>query len=210
MRNQLTENREQKTENSVGRGRLFAVRCSLATNKGFTLIETFVAISILTVAIVAPMMLAAKSLSVSYYVRDEVTAYYLAQEAIETIRNIRDANILTNLLQGTSIDLLAGVPSTTGAPFTVDAHVSSANAMQLCSGTCPPVEYSGTFYGYNDGTGGSWVPTRFTRSVTASYVDAEHTNLHLTVTVSWTTTGLISRTVSIEEDLYQWAAGTSN
>lgn len=174
------------------------------SEKGFTLIETFVAISILTLSILAPMSLAAKSLSISYYVRDEVTASYLAQEAIETVRNVRDSNILNDLLTGSGIDQMYGIPSSTGAPFTVDAHVSGANAMQLCSATCLPVQSNGTFYGYDDGTGG-WVPTRFTRTVTATYVDAQKNDLRLVVVVSWQTGGFQVRSVTLAEDLYRWA-----
>src|SRR3989338_503600 len=72
---------------------------------GFTLIETLVAISLLTVAIVVPMSLVTKSLSTAYYARDQVTAFHLAQEAIEIVRHVRDNNILMNA-QGTPTDLL--------------------------------------------------------------------------------------------------------
>lgn len=183
--------------------------CSLLTvhrslpQRGFTLIETFVAISILTISIVAPMTLAAKSLSISYYVRDEVTASYLAQEAIETIRNVRDSNILNDLLTSSGIDQMTGIPSSAGAKFTVDAHVSGASAMQLCPTTCPPVQSNGTFYGYPDGFG-TWVPTRFTRTVTATYVDAQKNDLRLVVGVTWTTGGFQTRKVTIAENLYRW------
>ena len=63
-------------------------------NSGFTLIETLVAISLLSVSIVAPMALASQSLAAAYYARDQITAYHLAQEAIEAMRSIRDRQIL--------------------------------------------------------------------------------------------------------------------
>lgn len=173
-------------------------------DRGFTLIETFVAISILTISVVAPMSLAARSLSISYYVRDELTASYLAQEAIETIRNVRDANTLSGLLSGNIIDFTSGIPSTTGQLFTVDAHASVVNAMQLCSGDCSLIYTDGTFYGYDDGGGGTWVPTRFTRTVSAVYVDGAETDLLLTVNVSWKTGGFNTRSVTISEHLYKW------
>ena len=176
---------------------------SVSAKRGFTLIETFVAISILTLAVVAPMTLAARSLSISYYVRDEMTASYLAQEAIETIRNIRDSRSLEGLLAGSSVDPFSDIPSTDGAAFTVDAHVSASNAMGLCSGACDVVQTNGQFYGYNDGTSG-WTDTRFTRTVTASYVDGAHTDLRLSVTVSWKTGSFQERSVTLHENLYRW------
>lgn len=58
--------------------------------RGFTILETLVAISILIIAITAPLAIIAQALRSSYYARDQVTAYYLAQEAVEFLRNKRD------------------------------------------------------------------------------------------------------------------------
>ena len=62
----------------------------LQANSGFTLIETLVAISILLIAVVGPLTISASSLQSSLNVRNQITASYLAEEAIEYIRNIRD------------------------------------------------------------------------------------------------------------------------
>ena len=63
-------------------------------NKGFTLIETFVAVTVLTIAMMGPFTLVMKSLAISKATKGQITAMYLAQEAIEFVRNIRDENIL--------------------------------------------------------------------------------------------------------------------
>ncbi len=65
-------------------------------NKGFSLLETIVAVSILMITIVGPLSLASKGIVYSNYVKDEITGFYLAQEAMESIRNIRDTNIRNN------------------------------------------------------------------------------------------------------------------
>ena len=57
---------------------------------GLTMVETLVAISILTIAVIGPLGIIAQALHTSYYTRDQMTAYYLAQEAIEYVRNLRD------------------------------------------------------------------------------------------------------------------------
>ena len=57
---------------------------------GFTILETLVAISILVVALTAPLAIVSQALQSSYFARDQVTAYFLAQEAIEFLRNKRD------------------------------------------------------------------------------------------------------------------------
>ena len=172
------------------------------TTQGFTLIETMVAISLLTVSIISPMALAAQSLSSALYARDQITAFYLAQEAIETVRSVRDGNILQDS-QGANVDLLNGIPSTTGAPFTVDA---STNALTLCQGgVCPPLETRQVdgIYGYSGGASG-WATTNFTRIVTATFIAGTTNEIKVTATVSWHTGSYQTRSFTISENLYRW------
>lgn len=56
--------------------------------------ETLVAISLLLLAITGPMVFAQNGLRAAFQSRDQVTAFYLAQDAIEFIKNRRDHNIL--------------------------------------------------------------------------------------------------------------------
>lgn len=184
---------------------LTARRSPLAA--GFTLLETLVAITLLSVAIVAPMSLTTQSLNSAYYARDQITASYLAQEAIEAVRSVRDGNILLNSLTGSSIDLLTGVPTTNGTPFTIDAR---NNAMATCplSGStyiCPPLQTDGTLYGYSTG----WTATQFTRSVSAAFVNGDINEIKVTVTISWTTGPLQNRSFSTSENLYRWVSDGS-
>jgi hypothetical protein len=65
-------------------------RSAEGSKKGLTMVETLVAISILTIAVIGPLGIIAQALRTSYYTRDQMTAYYLAQEAIEYVRNLRD------------------------------------------------------------------------------------------------------------------------
>src|SRR5690349_21682289 len=58
--------------------------------KGFTLVETLIAISILMIAIASPINLAQKALSSAVLSRDQMTASFLAQDGLEAIKNLRD------------------------------------------------------------------------------------------------------------------------
>jgi type II secretory pathway pseudopilin PulG len=64
-------------------------------NKGFTLLEALVATSILMVAVVAPITIAQKGLSSAIYTKSQMIASYLAQDALEYIKNKRDENAIT-------------------------------------------------------------------------------------------------------------------
>lgn len=64
------------------------------TNRGFTVLETLVAVFILVLAITGPMVFAQSGLRTAFLARDQITAFFLAQDAIETIKNVRDDNAL--------------------------------------------------------------------------------------------------------------------
>ena len=61
-----------------------------SSNRGFTLMETLVAISILLIAVVAPMSTIGGALSFIYIARDQMIAVNFAQEGIEVVRQKRD------------------------------------------------------------------------------------------------------------------------
>lgn len=172
------------------------------SKKGFTLIETLVAVSLLTIAIVAPMTLTAQSLSTAYYARDQITAYNLAQEGIESVRAIRDGQVLaiSQSSAGGSIDLFGDIPINQN--FIINGlDTSPASAMETCSGACPRMQLSpdGELYGY----GAGWTDTKFTRTLRATFVGGTD-EIQLSVTVSWQTNANQTRTFTIYENVYRW------
>lgn len=70
-------------------------------NKGFTLIETMLAVFMLTVALDGFFTLISNSLFSARYSRNEITANYLLQEATDYIRNDRDTVAFQNINPGT-------------------------------------------------------------------------------------------------------------
>src|SRR3989338_10635926 len=101
------------------------------SSRGFTLVETLVAVMLLSVAVVAPMSLAAKSLGSAYYARDQITAFYLAQEAIEALRSIRDSQILIIAGSSSGVPDIFGLISQKNEKFTIDGlkrDTSTANS----------------------------------------------------------------------------------
>lgn len=85
----------------------------LQKNKGFTLIETLIAILILTLAISGPIYIASMAFRNTIDSRDNITAQYLAEEVVESIRNNRDARMLKSSDSAKWISDGAGGPSVT-------------------------------------------------------------------------------------------------
>lgn len=76
---------------------------------GFTLVETLVAISILLLVIVGPITIAQKGIQNAQFAREQLTAVFLAQEAIESIRELRDSQALDVYHTRTEVDPTSGI-----------------------------------------------------------------------------------------------------
>ncbi|MDD3861530.1 MAG: type II secretion system protein [Candidatus Gracilibacteria bacterium] len=74
----------KKNKNKIGR------------KKGFTLIETMIGLTILTIAIVTATSLLIGLIQSNRHITKSLQAYYLAQEGLEAVRNIRDTNWMNN------------------------------------------------------------------------------------------------------------------
>src|SRR5271154_2355010 len=89
-------------------------------HKAFTLVELLVAISILSLSIIATFSAVSNNLKGINFSQDQITAYYLADEGIEFIRNRRDQNDLQNehdvSIGAGSVNWLAGIASQPGDP----------------------------------------------------------------------------------------------
>ena len=69
-------------------------------NKGFTLVETLVAISIFTMSILGLLSTLSRGVTDTSYAKQKMVASYLAEEGIEYLRNQRDNYVLYNETTG--------------------------------------------------------------------------------------------------------------
>ncbi len=105
---------------------------------GFTLIETLVAVVILATAIAGPLTIASKGLSAALVAKNQTTAEFLAQDAVEYVRFVRDSNRLTNK------SWLTRLNSCTSADGTASCIIDSlADSVTVCSATCPKFIFQG-------------------------------------------------------------------
>ncbi len=63
------------------------------TKKGFTLVETLIAVSIITLALIPPLYTAYQSIISANFARDQMIANYLAQDAMDYIIGKKNQNI---------------------------------------------------------------------------------------------------------------------
>lgn len=70
--------------------------------KGFTLVETLVAVLVLSIAVAGAFSAAQTGLKTANGAKNQITAFYLAQDAFEYIRNMRDTAKLSDPENGFS------------------------------------------------------------------------------------------------------------
>src|SRR3989344_2986288 len=148
--------------------------------RGFTLVETLVAVTILLFAIVGPMTIASQSIKAAQFAREELTAVFLAQEGIELVLERRDndaLNVPDTTWDWYDMTLPAGCKLNSGCGL--DALGSSRN----CSSQSCTLKFdsSGTnFYYY--GSGG--IVSKYTRVITVQK-DATLNEVEVISTVTW-------------------------
>jgi len=185
--------------------------------KGFSLVETLVAITVLLIAFVGPMTIVAKGVFYSNYAKDQVAAYYLAQEAIEYIRLKRD-NITVgegdigenswavfkaydqlSVPDGIRDCLIDGQGNENGC--TIDAVNSQIAA---CGTTCPALRRRSADGLFVQGGTGSVTPyTRTVKIYNEPITDPLSNELFIDVQIRWQN-GTLTKTFNLRENILNW------
>jgi prepilin-type N-terminal cleavage/methylation domain-containing protein len=183
-----------------------------AHSRGFTLIETLLAVLILATAIAGPLTIASKGLSAALVAKDQTTAFYLAQDAIEFVRFARDTNILSG---ATAEEWLIGA----GANLT---ECTGSNGCRLDSLQHSPVpdpeaydsasnyqndplffNEANRHFTYNNST--SNTRTIFSRQVKIiTPVEGQADEAQVEVNISWRGLSGKVNTITVREHLLNW------
>jgi len=175
---------------------------------GFTILESIVAIMILSLSISGAFSAVQQSLSQSIIAKDEVKAFYLAQEAVEIIRNKRDTNQLPILDGGSGnwldgISALASDPCYFGKTCRVDATGPNDVFFYACSGSwnsCEVLRQDETTFIYS--YDGNDPTTNFKREIQIESISANE--ITITVRITWTKGSLPSREFKVKTSLFNW------
>ena len=176
--------------------------------KGFSLVELLVAISILSIAILATFTAVQGSFRSNLFAEDQIIASYLGQEAIEFVRNIRDENGIKNtkaIESGGTYPWLSGIaqistdPCYPGKFCTIDSPLKLLASCNSNASSCQVLRFDTNtgLYGYTAG----WSATKYKRSISFTRISANEVRVN--VDVSWQGQG-ISKTFSISEILRDW------
>lgn len=178
-------------------------------SKGFTILETLVAISILLISIVGPLTVAEKGLVAASTAQDQMTATYLAEDLLEFVRDVRDNYIVANnssWLAG-SVDLSSCNTVNSKCDFDTKVQSPSApvfatcnvTALNLCTLYLAP---SGSINYYTPDSTLNATSSRFSRSFTITPLNESvagnaetAASAVITVNVAWKTGGISNEVV---------------
>lgn len=166
---------------------------------GFTLIETLVAISILTAAIAGPLVMSIKNIGTASVSQDQLVAFYLGQEVIEYVRNVRDTNLIGKVLDDDSFDWLAGLRDCDDKDCSIDVFTSE---ITTCSGPCDKLKIETGKYGHT-GTDTSF--TRTVRITNPVSVGGNMDEAQVDITMTWKSKyGTKLKTVKLQDHIFNW------
>lgn len=147
-------------------------KINFKNKKGFTIIETLVAVTILMISIVGPLTIAQKSLMASIYARDQVTASFLAQDIIEKIKNDKSNALLLNTVFSNWV-------STYSYPCGVLR-----------------IQNDGTL-----SASGTNTPSKFSCTATVTLLPSSTSEAKVVVTISWSS-GTLQNSVILQDNLF--------
>lgn len=181
-------------------------------SRGFTLVETMVAVTILTLAVAGPLFAANRAFVVARISRDQLTASHLAQEGIEYVRAMRDNEFLAAYRAGgpdvsTTAwnNFIAGIAVCVNAsgctldPVLRTMGYGAGFSLAPYSGTATPLYLASGIYTQQNLAGST--RTVFTRTIQFSYVSAS--DERVVSTTSWSDHGT-TYSVTTTDHLSPW------
>ncbi len=177
------------------------------TIKGFTLIETLVALAIFSSAIVGMIVILAGGIANTTFVKNKTSATYLSQEGVELVRNLRDSYSLTG--SGGWAGFAANMTTNCSTACQMVSDATGVTVVTPCQNSgfgaylCQSLNYniSTGFYNYLNNQGSTASP--FTRVVIVSPVGGGTDEFKVRSIVTWDDHGNTLTTES-NENLFNW------
>ena len=182
-----------------------------AKEKGFTLVETLVALSIFTLSILGMIVILAGGTSNVGYAKGKIVSTYLSQEGIELVRNFRDEQYLNSQGWAAFQQAAAGC-AVNGCIIQSDRTAGYAVSMQACPPPSGGAQSGCAVLSRDNGAGSSGLhgyamlnstPTPYQREIRITQVGSSGDELRVDSIVYWTYRGNKYSTASVEH-LFNW------
>ena len=172
----------------------------ITSNKGFSLVETLVAITLLLLIMVGPLAITSRTSSSATFASEQVVASFLAQEGLEIVQKARDDTVLSStFLGGTQatawtnfVSAYSSCVSSDGCRIELDS-AGAVVAPQSCSTIANCLLYLNTASGarsmYTHSSAGL-TATPYTRVIKITSVNSNEVKVESIVT--WRTGSLIA------------------
>lgn len=157
-----------------------------------TLIEALISILIFTLGIIPVLFTITTARGLSSVIRNDLVAANLAQEGVEVVRSIRDANWFNGVAYDTN---LADCGSAT-----CDWRIQWDSTTPLPLSTNPPLQFDLTTGIYSYTTGNI---TGFTRKISISRVGTCNCEIKILSQVTWPEKRT-TRILTVESHLFNW------
>jgi Tfp pilus assembly protein PilV len=171
---------------------------------GFTLVETLIAIFILVLSVTGPMSVAQNSLKASFLARDQISAFYLAQDAIEYLKNEKDTNMIKKISDDTQEIFSSNYMTNCSIkPCAIDTTRSSSAVSTCPSGSCAPLCFDQVTQNYKTSGSSCSTLSKFTREVYMK--NGESGEYIITVVIRWKSNfSLSDKKIVVQENIYNW------
>lgn len=196
--------------------------------EGFAIIETMIALSIITIGFYALVTLVNQALAISRTVADDFTGTYLAAEGIEVVKNLIDYNSNAAISLGTACPFTGGgsgcFPATEGCyEVNYDTDMSNFPLPVDPSPNCDPIilaevfsnnanvpviahtlAYDGTFFSYNGAAPGA---TPYHRIVKIQLNPNNSDEIQVNSVVAWLGRGntqVANQVINLEAHFLNW------
>ncbi len=176
------------------------------SKKGFTIIETLVAIFVLLVATTGPLTFAQSGLRSSFLARDQITAFYLAQDAVETLKNVRDRNTLYNRTASPKIDWLdnfgdCAPSSTLGESKACNLDDLGTTAVCALGAGCESMYFDFNSRKFYIDSGSNRTLSKYARTIYITEL-VEDREAQIIVKVKWDSNFFAEKRIIIQENIY--------
>ena len=165
--------------------------------RGLTLVEALVALVVLSFGLIPALAILSSSTRLASLIKNNLIAANLAQEGVEVVRSMRDANWFANLSFNNGLVGNWRVEWNTSL-------LSVPSRPPLAVGTNPPLNFDSSTGLYSYSICGTCISTNFRRTISVTLTAAPCAcELIVVSTVTWLEFNKI-RTVNVESHLFNW------